>query len=459
MRSFATLLRKYFLTFFGFFLILVIVNILLIILLFQSSVNSYSENISPAEMAEKTANSLTYENNQYTLDNTVLKKLENDGIWAMLIDNNGQVVWNFDLPKEIKSHYSIADIAQLSRYYLDDYPVFVWKHNEGLVVIGYPKDSVMKISSNYLSTDVVKKLPINIAALAVFDVLFLFAIYYYSKLRVNKAIRPIVLSLQLLAKGEPVNLKQDGELTEVIASINQASVMLKKKDSSQANWIAGVSHDIRTPLSMSMGYADKLSNNKMLSTECREQAKIILRQSTKIKELVDNLNLVSNLEYKGASASFVKIYPVKILRTVIAYFLNNGLENIYTIIISAADVPSDTCIQGEEILFVRAVSNLIQNSIAHNPDGCTITVKLSMQSSTQLSIEIADDGVGVSSEELSIIQSKKHYVMGDSPVTEQHGMGLLIVRQIVELHRGSMMIISLPDKGFCTRITFTADSE
>ncbi|MBZ9623156.1 HAMP domain-containing histidine kinase [Clostridium sp. FP2] len=454
MRSFAILLKKYFIAFSGFILLLIIVNMVLLVLLFQRSLKTYSESLSPAKMAEKTAYSLSYKNNKYIIDKTILNKLESRGIWSMLMDNNGEVVWDFDLPKEIKRHYSIADVAQFSRYYLEDYPVFVWKHSDGLLVIGYPKDSVMKISSNYFPIDVIKTLPIGIAVLAFCDVLMLFGIYSYSKLRLNKAISPLVISLQSLAKGEPVNLKQDGELSEVILSINQASLMLKKKDSSRANWIAGVSHDIRTPLTMSMGYADKLWSNKSISPECRDQAKIILRQSTKIKELVDNLNLFSNLEYLVSSTQFIKLYPIKIIRTVIADFLNNGLEDIYSIDLWVADVKADNCMHGDERLIIRAISNLIQNSITHNPEGCNISVKISLQLNNQLSIEIADDGVGLSAQELIKIQAKKHYIMGDNPLTQQHGMGLLIVRQIVELHGGKVMISSKPNKGFCTKVVF-----
>ena len=454
MRNFAALLKKYILAFSGFFLILLIANIVLISLLFQRSLKTYSQSLSPAEMAEKTSHSLYYKNNKYIIDKSILNKLKSSGIWSMLIDNNGKVVWNSDLPKKLKRHYSISDVAQFSRYYLEDYPVFAWNHSKGLLVIGYPKDSVIKISSNYFPMDVVKTLPINIAVLAFFDMLMLFILYSYSKSELNKAISPLVISLQSLGKGEPVNLKQDGELSEVISSINQASLMLKRKDSSRANWIAGVSHDIRTPLSMSMGYADKLSNDKSISPESRDQAKIILRQSIKIKELVDNLNLFSNLEYQVSSTHFTKLYPIKIIRTVIADFLNNGLEDIYTIDLSIEDVQSDSCIKGDERLFIRAISNLIQNSITHNTDGCNISVKIYMESINQINIEIADDGVGASAKELLKIKLKKHYILGDSPITQQHGMGLLIVRQIVKLYGGNMMITSEPNNGFCTKIIF-----
>ncbi|MCB2296648.1 sensor histidine kinase [Clostridium tagluense] len=96
----------------------------------------------------------------------------------------------------------------------------------------------------------------------------------------------------------------------------------------------------------------------------------------------------------------------------------------------------------------------MQSSIAHNPEGCNISVKISLQSNNQLSIEIADDGVGLSAQELIKIQAKKHYIMGDNPLTQQHGMGLLIVRQIVELHGGKVMISSKPNNGFCTKVVF-----
>ena len=64
--------------------------------------------------------------------------------WAMILDEKGNVKWNYDLPDELDNHYSSSDIASFSRWYLDDYPVFCWSEDYGLFVAGLTKGSLWK---------------------------------------------------------------------------------------------------------------------------------------------------------------------------------------------------------------------------------------------------------------------------------------------------------------------------
>lgn len=72
---------------------------------------------------------------------------------------------------------------------------------------------------------------------------------------------------------------------------------MQKKETARANWISGVSHDIRTPLSMVMGYAGQIEENEALPEADRKKARIIRQQSIKMKNLINDLNLASKLEY------------------------------------------------------------------------------------------------------------------------------------------------------------------
>ena len=77
---------------------------------------------------------------------------------------------------------------------------------------------------------------------------------------------------------------------------------------------------IRTPLSMVMGYASQLEDNPHLSSDEREQARIIRRQSEKIKTLVNDLNLASKLEYEMQPLRTDSIVPAALVRGVVAEF-------------------------------------------------------------------------------------------------------------------------------------------
>ena len=104
--------------------------------------------------------------------------------------------------------------------------------------------------------------------------------------------------IETLADGKPASLHIDGELAEIADSVNKASFLLSRQNEARANWISGVSHDIRTPLFYDYGVCRPNRRDETVSETVREQARIVERQGIKIKELVQDLNLVSQLEYE-----------------------------------------------------------------------------------------------------------------------------------------------------------------
>src|SRR5699024_9158196 len=146
------------------------------------------------------------------------------------------------------------------------------------------------------------------------NILLVLLIYIGANSGLLRSVRPIVEGIRKLPEGEPVRLKEKGILSELAFHLNKTSEMLqsqkyqlRKKDAARANWIAGVSHDIRTPLSMVMGYAATLEEDTGLPEEARRKAGIIRRQSIRMKNLINDLNLASKLEYN--------VQPVKRQRT------------------------------------------------------------------------------------------------------------------------------------------------
>ena len=64
--------------------------------------------------------------------------------WAMVLDGDGTVIWQYDLPQNLNKHYTASEIAAFSRWYLDDWPVFCWTADYGLFVAAQPRGSVWK---------------------------------------------------------------------------------------------------------------------------------------------------------------------------------------------------------------------------------------------------------------------------------------------------------------------------
>ena len=450
MKSFGTYISKHLASFAAFLLILVLINIILFGATFYHTVSEDYGEASPRAMLEMASAAATTEG----LTDDAVQKLRQYNIWAMYLTPNGKCFWTLDVPEEVPRNYNIQDVALFSKGYLEDYPVFVWNTDEGLLVLGYPKDSYMKITSNYYSIEAIQKIPLYVMGMLGMDALCLFLAYYFSKRRIIQNTEPIVEAIETLADGKPASLHIDGELSEIAASVNKASQIISRQNEARANWISGVSHDIRTPLSMIMGYAGRIAANEATTDKVREQAEIVRKQSVKIKELVQDLNLVSQLEYEMQPLHKEQIRLSKLIRSYVAELLNSGISDAYTIEIDIAPEAENAMLECDARLISRAINNLVQNSIKHNPQGCKILLSLKYTEET-LTLSVADNGVGLTPEKLQELEEKPHYMEStDERLDLRHGLGLLLVRQIVEAHHGTLFIESEPNKGYEARIVF-----
>ena len=454
MKSFGAYISKYLASFAAFILLLLFINLIIFVVAFHKTVTEDYGAASPRTMLERTAASVTPD----ALSEEAAQRLREQNIWALYLMPDGNCFWAFDLPAEIPQSYTIQDVALFSKGYLVDYPVFVWNTADGLLVLGYPKNSYMKLTSNYYSIAAIKRLPLFLMGMLGTDLICLFIAYYCSRRKIIRNTEPIVAAVEKLSDGKAISLHVGGELAEIAESVNKASNILSKQNEARANWISGVSHDIRTPLSMIMGYAERIAQSKEASASIKEQAEIVRNQSVKIKELVQDLNLVSQLEYEMQPLHLEVIRLSKLIRSYAAELLNSGISDTYTIEIEIAENAENAVLEGDARLILRAISNLVQNSIKHNPDGCKICLELEYTkkyAKNCLILSVTDDGVGISHEKRCELEKKPHYMEStDERLDLRHGLGLLIVQQIVSAHKGTMQIVDAVPHGCKTSLTF-----
>ena len=323
----------------------------------------------------------------------------------------------------------------------------------GYLMRGYPKNSYSKFVTNYLPLSAMQKTPIILFIMLVSNVTILFIVYYLSKRNVMLKVAPILNGLDKLSHGETVVLNINGELEDVGKRINETSLQLDKQNKSRANWISGVSHDIRTPLSMIMGYADRITSSLDVGENTRKQANIIKIQSVKIKNLVQDLNLVSQLNYNVQPVKQTPVHLCKMIREIVVEYLNNNLDNKFDFELNLNCNTEQISIIGDERLLYRAIQNIISNSINHNENGCTISVSLAVNGNN-LILVISDNGKGISEENLQKIQSTPHYLQStDERLDLRHGLGLLLVKEIISIHNGTVSISSALNNGFSTTIS------
>lgn len=410
----------------------------------------------------------------YTLaDETILP----EDNWCILLDENGNIIWSLHKPSDIPDHYSLNDIARLTRWYLNDYPVYVRAEDYGLFILGVPKNMVGKYSIEY-TMEWFDTLFMRI--LSVFITIFFLSLLLCSLFGsfLYKKIRLLTEGLVKLRREEAVSLPAKGIFKEPFSNITKTSETLARKnaqlsarDRARSNWISGISHDIRTPLSMVVGYGEQLAEDPSLSKENKTFASIITAQGLKIKKLIEDLNLISSLEYEMQPVNRQPLQIAVLLRSVVSEVLNSCVQSepdSQTNSSSSQTLPSDmqmadstswmsdartlsfqqsssfreaqpkfeislslncgqATVLGDESLLDRAFYNLLQNSITHNEWGCQITVSASQETDCVL-IVIADNGQGVPDKVLENL---------DTLPGTAHGFGLPMACKIIRAHGGT----------------------
>ena len=390
----------------------------------------------------------------YTLSGNTASWLDQQNAWAILVGNDGTVLWNHNAPPEIANHtYTQNDIANAARtFYLENYPTFFGtSRDDGTIIVGYPTDEYVAFPVKYLGNREFIGIIILGIVLLYLDALIFFMVYSLSRRRMLKAITPAVEALDDLAHGVPTHMEMKGPLADIAESVNAA--IIQHKDEARKRWVSGVSHDVRTPLAISMGHAERIAHATDAPAEVRKSGEVIVRQNERIRDLVEDLNIVSKLEYDSQPMNIGIIQVVPFARGIVADYLNTGIDAQYELEFFDAEAVKDCAVQGDERLLRRAVRNLIDNAMRHNGEGCKIALSLDIEGSGMLAITVADNGRGCDTSHVAALMSQ---ASTPDASYDAHGLGLTLVSRISLMHGGYVSFASEPGKGFTATMRIPA---
>lgn len=472
MKDLLRIYRRYILTAILLACIVPAVNLLFILTILGRDKYYNTDLTSDKWSLNRLSEALTEGSGGYELSEEAALALDKQYRFAMLIDENGDVVWSRHLPEEIPLHYSLTDIASMTRWYLKDYPVRVWKHEEALFVAGSEKDSLAKYDF-WISLNSIRNFPSNLAAYLLCNLLLILSLSLIFGWRFYASLKSVAQGIDELHLQRPLNLPERGITSTLSRRLNDVSLLLfrqktalDKRDNARTEWISGVSHDIRTPLSLIIGHADSLEQNPALDAASRQEAASIRENSLQIRNLIADLNLTSKLEYDAYPLRLTDCSPASMLRSLAAWHINNGLSDSYSIELNTALELEGITISGDPDLLFRAFSNLTGNSIRHNPEGCQLQID-AKPLSDRVELRFSDTGKGIP---LSVIKAlyRSDTVSARAPFPERtkaaaknaaasspapHVMGLRIVKQIIEAHQGQIEFVI--DRDVCRTIKLT----
>ena len=405
-----------------FVLILLVLMILSLIGIFYSSFKFSKKYISPNKVYEFLEEN-KYNDIYFTKENETF--LGEKDIWAIRIDKNGNVIENFNKPKEVKNKFDISDVVRFTRYYLNDYPVFTFVVKDGILVLAYPKNSLDKLPFNYYNYDLAKINFFIFIISILFFVLLVYIFYLHEVKSIFKKLNPLQEAINNVFDHDYKKLQEEGELKEISETINEANSNYIKLKKSQSSWLRGISHDVRTPLTKLSWELEGLKTRKN-SVEIEKMEDQII----KISKIIEDLNLTNSLE-NLSDKHFEYRDPISVIRKLIVNTLN---ENPSKDLIFENRINKEIKIKMDDHLFYRMLENILNNSIKYGKGKTYITYDLMNK---KMLISFKDEEGQI---EERVIKRLDEENLSD---VQTHGMGLFVSKQICKLHKGTMEVKNL----------------
>ena len=231
---------------------------------------------------------------------------------------------------------------------------------------------------------------------------------------------------------------------------------LRRVEEMRADFVANASHELRTPLAALSGFIDTLQGPAKDDAKARERFLGIMHtQATRMARLIDDLLSLSRVELSAHVRPDTLVDIVPIIRQVVDGLEPLARERHVAIDIDLPQTPVPIAGDREELL--RLFENLVENALKYGASGGKVVVSLSQalsgEGAPEVRVMVRDFGPGIAPEHLPRLTERFYRVdVGDSRAQGGTGLGLSLVKHIVNRHRGRLLIESVPKSG----ATFTA---
>lgn len=249
-----------------------------------------------------------------------------------------------------------------------------------------------------------------------------------------------------LAKGNykvRVNYEGKDEISSLYASFNQMAVRLAKQETLRQQFISDVSHEFQTPLTAISGFATILKNENLTDEQRQKYADIILFNSNRLSHLSKNMLQLTLLDGEDTALDKTEFPLIEQLNRVIEMEDNAALSK--DIEIEFIHPKKEFIIEADESRMEQVWINLLSNAIKYTNEHGVVTVEV-RRTPTELQVRFEDTGVGMSQDAISHI-FERFYRQDKSRTIEGNGLGLSIVKRIIDLHHYKIDVESQEDVG------------
>ena len=280
--------------------------------------------------------------------------------------------------------------------------------------------------------------------------------YFRRKTMVERPVKKIGAATERIMQGDfsvridPVK-EFSGEtgLNQIIECLNKMTAELAGTETLRTDFIANVSHELKTPLSVIGNYATMLQRPGITEEEKNDYAKAISEASRKLAQLVTNILKLNKLENQQIFPQPTEFDLGEQLREYILVFEDAWEAKNLEI---QTDIQDGVCIKSDPELLSLVWNNLISNAVKFTPAGGTVGVCLRAEEN-YVAVSVSDTGCGITPEVGKHIFEK--FYQGDpSHATQGNGLGLALVKRVVDILNGEIGVQSVYGQGstFTVRI-------
>jgi signal transduction histidine kinase len=268
----------------------------------------------------------------------------------------------------------------------------------------------------------------------------------------TRSLRELTVATQKVAEGDlgfQVQVRSKDELGELATSFNQMSADLAHANQLRRQMTADIAHDLRSPLSVILGYTEALNDSKLEGTP--EVYDVMYKEAGHLNHLIDDLRTLSLADAGELPLTLQPIHPHELLSDVARAYQQQAERKNITLRVDA--VPDTPKIIIDPHRMVQVLENLMSNALRYTPKGGEIVIGASSENST-VRIFVKDNGPGIEAEDLPHIFDRFYRTDESRQHNGETGLGLAIAKSLVDAQGGSISVESATGRGTTFYITF-----
>jgi signal transduction histidine kinase len=391
---------------------------------------------------------LTLNNDEDNDDNpfnnmfTKPEELISSGTYILIFDTNNKLIMKDEVPPQIITAEPFHEntriiVANKTRWLIYDQLLYFNDKLVGWIRASRPLRSLSDMLGNIIR--------LSIFAIPAFILIALAG----GMLIANRTLSPIDKITRTAREIHQGNLKKrlnfpkvEDEVGRLASTFDEMLDKLEAAFNRERQFTSDASHELRTPITIISAHAEESLEEGKSIQECKENLRIILRESNKMRKMVSELLMLTSSDEKKYKLEIETISLTAIVRDIIEEMRNFAQSAEIDLKLSES---KEIKIRADQTLITMMMINLIDNAIKYGKNGGWIKVSIS-EKGKNVKIIIEDNGIGIAKEDITSI-FQRYYRVDKSRTKGGSGLGLSIVKWIVDAHNGKISVESILDKG------------